>query len=351
MVVASPVAGGAHLAERMSHRVVPVDAIAQPGDATCGHVQLEREQTAGRPGGAEQEPPAVPAHGDAHDPGREVEEAGEPFQVEWPRDRSVAPGEEVDRRSADERPGRRQLDRGKAVGIDLAMGRERRAVVGGEVLPYQRMVDRRRPLDPRVAPSRSSGGGRAARCRREPCCGVSHPADERLAPRDVRGWLDRHRPRLGRGASTLPTDRLAAVSADDQIFEVDDRAELVEASEGQRVCLCISGNNRYRGGRPARDSPAHRADLNRRLGLVYLSGAEEWSRIIEGRGLTSRRAARGAQPPSGPTARPPRRAGPLDAIAYRGGRRSWRLPSQPDPSCLAGRAATPQGPQGLATRR
>ena len=34
----------------------------------------------------------------------------------------------------------------KAVGIDLVMGRERRAVVGSEVLPYQRMVDRRRPL-------------------------------------------------------------------------------------------------------------------------------------------------------------------------------------------------------------
>ena len=143
MVVASPVGAGAHLAERMSHRVVPVDAIAQPGDATRGHIQLERKQTPGRPSGAEQEPPAVPAHGDAHDPGREVEETGEPFQVEWSRYRSVAPCEEVDRRSADERPCRRKLDRGKAVGIDLVMGRERRAVVGGEVLPYQWMVDRR----------------------------------------------------------------------------------------------------------------------------------------------------------------------------------------------------------------
>jgi hypothetical protein len=34
------------------------------------------------------------------------------------------------------------------------------------------------------------------------------------------------------------------------------------------------------------DSPAYRADLNRRLGLAYLSGAEEWSRIMESRGLT-----------------------------------------------------------------
>ena len=137
---------GAHPAERVRDRVVPVDAIAQPGNATRGHVQLEREQTPGRPSGAEQEPPAVPAHGDAHDPGREVEEARQPLQVELPGCRRVAPGEEVERRSLDGRPGRRKLDCWKAVGIDLAMGRERRAVVGGEVLPYQRMVDRRRPL-------------------------------------------------------------------------------------------------------------------------------------------------------------------------------------------------------------
>ena len=35
------------------------------------------------------------------------------------------------------------------------------------------------------------------------------------------------------------------------------------------------------------DSPAYRADLNRRLGLAYLSGADEWSEIMEGRGLTA----------------------------------------------------------------
>ncbi len=305
---------GSDVAERMSQRVIPVDAIAQPGDATRRQIQLEREQTAGRPGGAKQEPPAVPAHGDAHDPGREVEEAGEPFQVEWPRNRSVAPCEEVDRRSADERPCRRQLDRGKAVWIDLAMGRERRAVVGGEVLPYQRMVDRQRPIDSRdvtvgaqtVVQPRGVAGSHAAE---------SLIAASGVASRFSRVWLDRHRPRLG-----------------------------------QHVCLHVSGNNRYRGWPTSRDSPVHRADLNRRLGLAYLSGAEEWSRIMEGRWLTSRRAARGAQPLSGPTALPPRRAGRLRpsrtaVVVDRGDRR----PS-PDPSCLAGRAATPHGPQGLATR-
>ena len=35
------------------------------------------------------------------------------------------------------------------------------------------------------------------------------------------------------------------------------------------------------------DSPAYRADLNRRLGLAYLSGADEWSEIMAGRGLTA----------------------------------------------------------------
>ena len=61
---------GAHQAERVRDRVVPIDAIGKAANAACSHVQLEREQAARRPSGAEQEPPAVPAHGDAHDPGR-----------------------------------------------------------------------------------------------------------------------------------------------------------------------------------------------------------------------------------------------------------------------------------------
>jgi hypothetical protein len=36
-----------------------------------------------------------------------------------------------------------------------------------------------------------------------------------------------------------------------------------------------------------RNSPEYRADLNRRLGLAYLSGIEKWSRVMEGRGLTA----------------------------------------------------------------
>ena len=151
MVVASPIARRRDQPERMTDRVIPVDAIAQPGDATRGHVELEREEPAGRPRRAEQEPSAVPTHGDAHDPGRQVEEAGKSAQVERRRYRRVASGQEVDRRSRHGRPCRRQLDRGEALGIALAVGRERRAVVGGEVLEDQRMVDRRRPLEPRVA--------------------------------------------------------------------------------------------------------------------------------------------------------------------------------------------------------
>ena len=185
MEVASPVAGGADLAERMCHGVIPVDAIAQPGDAARGHVQLEGEESAGRAGRAEQEPPAVPAHGDAHDPGRQVEEPGQAAQVERRGEGPVASGQEVDRRGRHGRPRRRQLDRREAVGIALAVGGKRRAMVGREVLQDQRMVDRRRPLAPRVARS-SSGGGRAARCRREPCCGVSHPRSRATRHRDVR---------------------------------------------------------------------------------------------------------------------------------------------------------------------
>jgi hypothetical protein len=36
-----------------------------------------------------------------------------------------------------------------------------------------------------------------------------------------------------------------------------------------------------------RNSPEYLADLNRRLGLAYLSGAEEWSRISHDRGLAA----------------------------------------------------------------
>ena len=39
-----------------------------------------------------------------------------------------------------------------------------------------------------------------------------------------------------------------------------------------------------------RDSPEYRPDLKRRLRLAYLSGAEEWSQIIDGRGLTEESA-------------------------------------------------------------
>jgi hypothetical protein len=116
------------------NRVVPIDAIGKAGNADCGHVELEGEQTSSRPSRTEVEPPAVPAYGDPHDPGREVEETSEPFQVELPRDRCVAPGEEVERGRVDGRPGRRKLDDWKRRGIELAMGRERRAVIGGEVL-------------------------------------------------------------------------------------------------------------------------------------------------------------------------------------------------------------------------
>ncbi len=90
--------------ERMTDRVVPVDAIAQPGDAARGHVELEGKESAGRPRRAEQEPPAVPTHGDAHDPGRQVEETGESVQVEGRRDCPVASGQEVDRRGAARAP-------------------------------------------------------------------------------------------------------------------------------------------------------------------------------------------------------------------------------------------------------
>ena len=136
-----------HLAERVVHRVVPVDAIGQPAHPMRGDVELERKEAARRSGRTEQEPPPVPAHRYPHDAGREVEDAGEPAQVERPRGQRVAPGQHVDRRCRDARPRRRQLDRRQTVGIGLAMERERRAVVGDEVLEHQRVVDRRRPLD------------------------------------------------------------------------------------------------------------------------------------------------------------------------------------------------------------
>jgi hypothetical protein len=45
-----------------------------------------------------------------------------------------------------------------------------------------------------------------------------------------------------------------------------------------------------------RDSPEYRADLNRRVRLAFLAGAEEWAQIIHDRGLTDdevREALRG----------------------------------------------------------
>ena len=113
-----------------------------------GHVELKGEQTTGRASRTEQEPPAVPPHGDPHDAGREMEEAREPFQVEFPGCRRVPTSEEVDRPSADGRPGRWKFDRRNVLGIDLVMGRKRRSVIGGELLAHQWMIDRRRPHAP-----------------------------------------------------------------------------------------------------------------------------------------------------------------------------------------------------------
>ena len=128
------------LHERVLERVVPVHAGGQRAARRHRDVQLQRETTARRPGGAERVDPVVPFH-DAHHAGGQVEQAGKVRQVQ---------GRALDLRGARQHghgrfggpgqfPGQRR-DR-QPFGVPLDKPREAGHVVGFQVLHDPGVVD------------------------------------------------------------------------------------------------------------------------------------------------------------------------------------------------------------------